>query len=1121
MQYNNNNYKWKPKIITGVPGIGEIPGISEIKPIQEVQPVRQITTWDQLQKAYDYTKKDKYSQQFLANYNDPEELNSYLDALVNRKAVSKEFGKAWGTVSTISGTVAVLSFIVAAALGAAAFFTGGATAGPAVGFAKTGATAAAGAAGVGAGAGTLGGFASSAAASSAAASSAAASSAAAALSTAARTAIKVGAVASIPAIPAAAKVTYDYGIKPIMYGKPDQALLNTMMNLGETMDFAANPVKGLVMEGPQGFLKATGLTDAGRVNYDYDTGNVIIDMLLEIVSDPMNWIEGPANIAKGTAIAKTAKNVAESLIKNISDATIAVGKEITEDSATKAFKALTSGLKELSQDVTEKFAKGKLSKDNKILKFLQTDVFTNNALTKEEIKALTESSQHKIYNLLVNYIKTIAPDATDIDIENILTKAGKNISKNSTLGLNVLTDIQLDDLSTSTIRALHGITEITDMTQKFMTRNALASPIIGLGLDISKYYDKPLLEWAAKNTRKRLEKLRYFDPGLGLTDLAKYESFKNTLLNTFKYHLTKVNEVDTLTETTTNSFYALMKSQYGRDKYLIETALAEHANKPIEHAAAIDAIIQETYGVDFNAYVQFLEKINITEGGIYDAYVQHAQAVQKMLLRTSTAVGADPTIIKVEAQVYAKQSIDKWVTKSKELYEKLNKASTADIQAHPEKMIEVIYEFKQSDMVLNAMFMNDPDYWPIITSLAEGGELNNILENLIKLTTAHDRYKAFKAAEADVIKQAEDKFIAEYEALYNALDKAENKPAAYNEKVAARLRLKAEEAVKQQHSEIRKQALKNMPKYLKDSAETFKLSLSINKLSVENYTTLAKTSGISDRITTLEYFLNTTKQSAEGYMHLKTLYNNMDTLMLPKIEGVNDKQLRKYILYSLLDTSDNVLDALGNYDNTVANAFYKLNSLLEDKNFIVTDYPEVCEQIKLIYKDYLTGLQNLGIEKINDNTVTNFIKRVKNCVASIDRECDPKVIPEQLKALSVSVHSMEDLINMSKHAEELSGLDNIKYMFTTENSIFTKAFQRELIDADLVLAAKQQAKGAALFDAIPATVAIPYAQQMIKLGNTITGMVERFTKHNLKMSDIQTKTIAQLFKRLQESFYYS
>ena len=176
------NYK-QPKLITEIPGIGNIQGITP--DIQTVRGIQHSASLVERRDAYNYAKRNTHAKNFLANYNDPEELNSYLDALVNRKAVSKEFGEAWGTISTISGTVAVVSFIAAAALAAAAFFTSGATAPAAGAAAKGGATAAGAATGV----------------------SAKAAATAAALKAAAATATKVGAIAATPAIPAATKVT--------------------------------------------------------------------------------------------------------------------------------------------------------------------------------------------------------------------------------------------------------------------------------------------------------------------------------------------------------------------------------------------------------------------------------------------------------------------------------------------------------------------------------------------------------------------------------------------------------------------------------------------------------------------------------------------------------------------------------------------------------------------------------------------------------------------------------------------------------------------------------------------------------------------------------------------------
>ena len=83
--------------------------------------------------------------------------------------------------------------------------------------------------------------------------------------------------------------------------------LNTLTNLGETMDVVANPVKAVAIEGAdalgigdfgskyggdvwQGFKSSLGFGGDGRVNYDWDTGNIISDLALEMISDPLNWI---------------------------------------------------------------------------------------------------------------------------------------------------------------------------------------------------------------------------------------------------------------------------------------------------------------------------------------------------------------------------------------------------------------------------------------------------------------------------------------------------------------------------------------------------------------------------------------------------------------------------------------------------------------------------------------------------------------------------------------------------------------------------------------------------------------------------------------------------------------
>lgn len=139
------------------------------------------------------------------------------------------------------------------------------------------------------------------------------------------------------------------------------ALTNTLVNIGNTLDIISNPVKGLVLEGGEGFIKGLVGDEHGRKQYDYNNyldwgpegngqGEGTVSLILEIVSDPLNWISfgGKTLISKGadaaaTAITKSVKETLENAlkqgIKNVDDLVPELTKTasyLTEDTA-KAF----------------------------------------------------------------------------------------------------------------------------------------------------------------------------------------------------------------------------------------------------------------------------------------------------------------------------------------------------------------------------------------------------------------------------------------------------------------------------------------------------------------------------------------------------------------------------------------------------------------------------------------------------------------------------------------------------------------------------------------------------------------------------------------------------------------
>ena len=296
-------------------------------------------------------QQNKQVETFLSNYNDPTELNSYIDALTNREAVSKKFGDTWGTISTVSGTVSVLSWVGAAI---AAMIPGGQPV-------------------------------------------------AAVLATTAK-------IAAIPAIPAAVDVTVEKGIKPILAGKPKEALLNTLMNVGETMDYAANPIKGLILEGGEGFIKGTGLAEGGRVNYDFDTGNFLTDMLLEVITDPVNMFQ----LGTGMAVKSTAKSIAEPLAKQSTEALQNTFKKLNKK---------TFG--EFTEEASEQIEKHMTKAYANVIQ--QLNSASKQGLSKEGQRFVLETAQQSLQENLSTAIKNAMPHLTNEQIDIIMKSSGRSV----------------------------------------------------------------------------------------------------------------------------------------------------------------------------------------------------------------------------------------------------------------------------------------------------------------------------------------------------------------------------------------------------------------------------------------------------------------------------------------------------------------------------------------------------------------------------------------------------------------------------------------------------------------------------------------------------------------------
>ena len=84
-------------------------------------------------------------------------------------------------------------------------------------------------------------------------------------------------------------------IEPTLRGDVKEAGINTLETLGGTLDTLANPVKSLLPwtggGTPTDLMKSMGWVEGEyRKDYQWETGNFLVDLAGEVLSDPSNWV---------------------------------------------------------------------------------------------------------------------------------------------------------------------------------------------------------------------------------------------------------------------------------------------------------------------------------------------------------------------------------------------------------------------------------------------------------------------------------------------------------------------------------------------------------------------------------------------------------------------------------------------------------------------------------------------------------------------------------------------------------------------------------------------------------------------------------------------------------------
>lgn len=624
---------------------------------QALQPMRGLTptqalkptaSFQKQRQAYQY--KPREVDTFLSNYSDPTELNSFIDALTNREAVSKKFGETWGTASTISGTVAVLSF---AGSIIASLIPGGQAVAPVL--------------------------------------------------------AKIGMAAAVPAIPAAADVAIEKGIKPILAGKPDEAGLNMLMNLGETMDAVANPVKGLILEGPSGFAKGTGLAQDGRVNYDYDTGFFLTDILLETLTDPLNWVD----FGTGMALKSATKNVAETMTK-----------EISQQAVHTVNKSLAKTIGEITEEGSERISKQVSKTASQVAREWASKNLDD--LTEEAKALLLENGRNRIQQSLVQAIRNELPNATEMDIKGILSSMTKDYASKRTVrgALMQIEDFNFDNLSSDVIKSLSATQHYSDSFQKFLTANAFRTSGYGIGIELAKKGFKPIKVWASNTILRKLTEAKVFNKATGV-DIKQWTKAKAIWEAGGAY---VDNITGQFTERNLDTFYECISNQLVRDQSVIVQLLKSLSGKPIEQATALDNAFKGLYGLDFYRYIDTLEQIAKLEGNTkinFEEYIKFANDTKKYIY-DATAIVRSGNVLKSSSALFEVHSLDQLIQNADSKIQDLLKSKKGT------DLTKTTYALKLGNEYVDSILLQEKNINEVMTAIHTNEAIGNTLQQILE-----------------------------------------------------------------------------------------------------------------------------------------------------------------------------------------------------------------------------------------------------------------------------------------------------------------------------------------------------------------------------------------------------
>ena len=431
-------------------------------------------------------------------------------------------------------------------------------------------------------------------------------------------------------IAAIVDLSWNYGIKPIFNGKGDAVIINGLMNISETLDIAANPVKGFLMEGTKGLRDSLGGGAQGRKNYDWNTGNTLFDFGLEVASDPINWFSlGGKSLVK-SGISTQLKTATGKSVKNILTTTVTkfakmFNKTMTDDAIATLGKNLTNIIdKKLTNTITDYTT-------NTIRKMAKKN------LKKKGVKVTTETLQEAMSEILYQRMEEIARSVT------------RDISKTFTLKdlANAVVDIPDSPFTLEQMYELFladCMTDTMDLLKTLQWDNFTVKRI-QIPLKLYTY---------TQNFEEALFKGAFYTSGLGLGSKAVYHigsnaktffsnmfmrNFRaagvmdaNNVFDIFKSDLTEAVRRDTANQIellhggevnyTKSASINAHKLQLNNDFYNLQTIINKDRKNPAEIMRAFNLYINGRYpGHNFQEYFKQLKNINEQFNGAFTSEI--------------------------------------------------------------------------------------------------------------------------------------------------------------------------------------------------------------------------------------------------------------------------------------------------------------------------------------------------------------------------------------------------------------------------------------------------------------------------------------------------------------------